>query len=70
MALTLDQLRAQRDKIVSAMQGLSQVQFGDKSVTYRTQADLDAALQKIDAEIARLQSPQSRQFTVQTKRGI
>ena len=70
MALTLAQLQAQRAEIVEHMGKPSQVQFGDKSVTYRPQAELDAALQRIDGEIAAMQSPQSRQFTVQTSRGL
>ena len=70
MALTLEQLQAQREKILTDMGNTAQVQFGDRSVTHRPQAEMDAALQRVDAEIAKLQSPQSRQFTVQTSRGL
>jgi hypothetical protein len=70
MALTLDQLRANRDAILDEMGRASQLQFGDRSITYRPQAEMDAALQRIDSEIAELQSPRSRQFTIQTSRGI
>jgi len=70
MALTLEQLQAQRDKILGEMGNASNLQFGDRSVTYRPQAELEAALRRVSAEIAKLQSPQSRQFTIQTSRGI
>ena len=70
MALTLEQLQAQREKILCDMGNTAQVQFGDMSVTHRPQAEMDAALQRIDAEIAALQSPQSKQFTVKTSRGL
>lgn len=70
MALTLEQLQAERDKILDAMGQPVNVQFEGRSVTQRAHTDLNAALQRIDAEIAKLQSPQSRQFTVQTSRGI
>lgn len=70
MALTLEQLQAERDKILDAMGHPINVQFSDRSITYRAQADLEAALKRVDAEIAKLQSPQSRQFTIQTNRGI
>ena len=72
MALTLAQLQAERDNILDGMgKEYSRVEFGDGGVTFRPQEELDAALQRIDAEIARLQSPsQPRQFTIQTNRGI
>jgi hypothetical protein len=70
MALTLEQLQEQRDKILEEMGRPINVQFSDRSVTYRAQEDLDGALKRVDAEIARLQSPQAKQFTIQTKRGI
>lgn len=69
MALTLDQLQAQRDAIVAEM-GQPNVQFAERALTRRPQSELDAALRKIDAEIAKLQSPQNTVFTIQTSRGI
>lgn len=73
MARTLEQLQAQRDKIVEEMGGPETVQFADRSVTRRPQADLEKALRLVDAEIAALQSGQSGQdrvFTIQTNRGL
>ena len=70
MALTLEQLQAQREKILGEMGGLQSLAFGDKNITYRPQQDLDAALARVDAEIAKLQSPQNRQFTITTSRGL
>jgi 5-enolpyruvylshikimate-3-phosphate synthase len=69
MAVTLDQLQAQRDAIIGEM-GQPNVQFAERALTRRPQAELEAALRKIDAEIARLQSSQSTVFTIQTSRGI
>jgi len=70
MALTLEQLQAQRDELIADMSKPSRIEFSDRGVTNRPQGELDAALQRIDAEIAKLQSPQSRQFVIQTSRGI
>ncbi len=70
MALTVEQLQAQRDEIVAQMSAPQQVAFKGRSETLRPQAELEAALRRVDAEIARLQAPQDRQFTVQTKRGL
>ena len=69
MAVTLDQLQAQRDAIIGEM-GQPNVQFGERALTRRPQAELDAALRKIDAEIAKLQSPQNTMFTIHSSRGI
>lgn len=69
MALTLDQLQAQREAIVAEM-GQPDVQFEGRAIKRRAQPELDAALRKIDAEIAKLQSSQSTVFTIQTSRGI
>jgi len=69
MALTLEQLHAQRDAILTKMGGHQTVTEGDRSVTHRPQADLEAALQRVSAEIAKL-SPQTKTFTIQTSRGL
>ncbi|WP_321470127.1 hypothetical protein [uncultured Paludibaculum sp.] len=71
MALTLEQLQAQRDKLVSDMgKTFSEISSDSDRLVRRSQADLEDALKRTDAEIARLQSSPSRQFTVQTSRGI
>jgi hypothetical protein len=65
MALTLAQLQTKRDEIVQSL-GLAGVTFGERSIQYARQQE---ALAAIDAEIAK-QSPQSRQFVIQTSRGL
>ena len=70
MALTLEQLQAQREDVLTSMRAESRIECSDRGVTYKPQAELEAALQRIDAEIAAMQSPQSRQFTIQTSRGL
>lgn len=70
MSVTLEQLQAQRDSILADMTGAGVVQHGDQSVTFKSQVELEAALARIDAEIAKLQSPQPKQFTIQTSRGL
>lgn len=67
---TLAELQAQRDEILSQMGGAQSLTFQDRSITRRPQQELDAALARVDAEIAALQSPQPRQFTIQTSRGL
>jgi hypothetical protein len=67
--IVLATLLTQRDAILAEM-GQPDVQFGTQSVKRRPQAELDEALKRIDREIAQMQSPQSRQFTIQTSRGI
>ncbi|MGE5597629.1 MAG: hypothetical protein ACM3S1_16520 [Hyphomicrobiales bacterium] len=64
--MTLEELQARRDEIVRTI-GTIRVGHGDKSVEFSRQQD---ALAAIDAEIARLQSPQPKKFTIQTSRGI
>lgn len=71
MALTLDQLQKQRDQLVAEIGSESHVTLADgSSASYKPQADIEEALMRIDREIAALQSPQSRQFTIQTNRGL
>ena len=65
--MTLDQLQAKRDAIVQSL-GMARVQFENRSIEYVQDKQRELAL--IDAEIARLQSPQSRQFTIKTSRGL
>jgi hypothetical protein len=67
--MTLEELQAQREAILAEM-GQPDVQFEQRGVKRRPQPELDAALARVDAEIAKLQSPQDRLFTIQTKRGL
>ena len=70
MATTLEQLQAQRDAVLASLANPSHIQFRDRSVTLCSQPELEAALKRIDTEIAALRSPQPRQFVIQTSRGI
>ncbi|MGE5647028.1 MAG: hypothetical protein ACM336_14675 [Acidobacteriota bacterium] len=67
--MTLAELQAKREEILAEM-GAPDVQFEARGVKRRPQPELEAALAKIDAEIAKLQSPLDRLFTIQTKRGL
>ena len=64
--MTLEELQTKRDEILASI-GHARVTFGERSLEYSRQQE---ALALIDAEIARLQSPQVRLFTIQTKRGL
>jgi len=63
--MTVEALQAKREQILKTI-GTVRVQFGERSVEFSRQSD---ALALIDAEIAK-RSPQVRQFTIQTKRGL
>jgi hypothetical protein len=67
--MTLAELQAQRERILAEM-GAPDLQFAERGVKRRPQPELDAALARLDLEIATAQSPQSRQFVIQTSRGI
>ncbi len=71
MALTVEELKTKRDQVIYQMASPESVSFRDRSQTNRSQRDLLATMNQLDAEIAKLQSPQSgRTFVIQTKRGI
>jgi hypothetical protein len=63
--MTVEALQAKREQILKTI-GTVRVQFGERNVEFSRQQD---ALALVDAEIAK-QSPQARQFTIQTKRGL
>jgi hypothetical protein len=65
--MTLRELQAKRDEILRAM-GVARIQFEGRAIDYV--ADKKRELALLDAEIARLGSPQARQFTIQTERGL
>jgi hypothetical protein len=67
MALTLEQLQAKRDEIIQALE-IARIQFTDRSLDYV--ADKRRSLELIDAEIAKLQAPQNKVFTISTSRGL
>ncbi len=64
--MTLEQLQAKREEILQSL-GIARVQFGERSMEYARQQE---ALTVVDREIAKLESPQPRQFTIQTSRGL
>ena len=67
MPMTVEQLQEQREKILADMSSAQQTTFGDRSVTWRSQADLDAALTRIDREIARQSGPSIKQIVIVPK---
>jgi hypothetical protein len=69
MALTLEQLQAQREQIISEM-GQPDVAFADRSIKRRPQSELKDALARVDAELAKLQGSQSTVFTITSNRGL
>ena len=70
MALTIEQLQAQRDQAILAMASPEKVEFKDRAVTNRAPGDLLTTIYRLDKEIAQLRSPQDKTFVIQTKRGI
>lgn len=68
--MTIEELQASREAILKQMAAPSSVTRGDMSVQHRQQSDLEAALRRVDAEIAALQSPQPRNFVIQANRGL
>ena len=64
--MTLAELQTKRSEIVQSL-GIARVSFGERSIEYARQAE---ALAAIDREIARLQTPAARVFTIEAKRGV
>jgi len=50
--------------------GERRVSFGDKTVEYRSVAELQAAIRSVEAEIARGQNTPKRQVRVTTAKGF
>lgn len=67
--MTLEQLKAKREQILKSL-GLAGVRSGEDGVSFGADSEKLAALAKLESEIRALESPQPRQFTVQTNRGI
>lgn len=59
MALTLEQLAAERDKIIKQLSLPQEAQSGDKRVVAQTADDLMKRLATIDSEIAKVQNGSS-----------
>ena len=54
--MTLEQLKAQQEVLQAArFNGVLTVKAGDKTVTYKSNVEIQAALSDLEREIARLQ---------------
>lgn len=70
--MTLEALQAQRETLLRAMgSGLDTISHADSNLRWKSAADMQTALNRIDSEIAALTGgTPSRVFTIQTNRGI
>jgi hypothetical protein len=68
--VTLEQLQAEREKLLGSLSAPDSLTFADRSMRNRTPEQIRAAIAQIDGEIGKLQTPEPRQFVVQTKRGL
>jgi hypothetical protein len=69
MALTLQQLQAARDALVTSLGAPAEVHFSDHSVRNRSIAEIRAAISEVDDQIALLGGAASRVSLAQHKRG-
>ncbi|WHZ12176.1 MAG: Phage head, head-tail joining protein W [Burkholderiaceae bacterium] len=67
MSYTQTQLEALQRALAT---GEHRVSFGDKTVEYRTVAELQAAIRTVEAEIARGSGTPKRQIRVTTAKGF
>ena len=67
MSYTQTQLEALQRALAT---GEHRVSFGDKTVEYRTVAELQAAIRTVEAEIARGSGTPKRQIRVTTGKGF
>ena len=67
MTYTTTQLEALKRALAT---GERRVSFGDKTVEYRSVAELQAAIRSVEAEIARGKSTPKRQIRVTTAKGF
>ena len=67
MTYTLAQLDALKRALAT---GERRVSFGDKTIEYRTVAELRAAIRTVEAEIARGSGTPKRQIRVTTGKGF
>ncbi len=72
MALTLTQLEEMRDALLTAVgSGTLRVEFGERSLTYRSIQEMQAALVSIEHEIEKLDgSPVRPRQIVITPKGV
>ena len=70
--MTLEQLKAQREALQAArFTGVLTVKAGDKTVTYKSNVEIQAALSDLEREIARLQGrPRARRIRTVCGKGL
>lgn len=70
--MTLEQLKAQREALQAArFSGVLTVKAGDKTVTYKSNVEIQAALSDLEREIARLQGrPRARRIRTVCGKGL
>ena len=70
--MTLEQLKAQREALQAArFNGVLTVKAGDKTVTYKSNVEIQAALSDLEREIARLQGrPRARRVRTVCGKGL
>ena len=70
--MTLEQLKAQREALQAArFNGVLTVKAGDKTVTYKSNVEIEAALSDLEREIARLQGrPRARRIRTICGKGL
>ena len=70
--MTLEQLKAQREALQAArFNGVLTVKAGDKTLTYKSNTEIQAALSDLEREIARLQGrPRARRIRTVCGKGL
>ena len=70
--MTLEQLKAQQEALQAArFNGVLTVKAGDKTVTYKSNVEIQAALSDLEREIARLQGrPRARRIRTACGKGL
>ena len=70
--MTLEQLKAQQEVLQAArFNGVLTVKAGDKTVTYKSNVEIQAALSDLEREIARLQGrPRARRIRTICGKGL
>ena len=70
--MTLEQLKTRREALQAArFNGVLTVKAGDKTVTYKSNIEIQAALSDLEREIARLQGrPRARRIRTVCGKGL